>query len=568
MIKKFLNKYLDMIKEFFISTVKKIRSLQWKKPDFSKLKIALSSHKENSSQKEKPSRKEKPKSPKKIKLTAPKWMKTFGAALANFFSQKPVSRLAVGICALALGSTLIFWDLGLIDLPFLVRHNRREPIKETQTQEESTTTTKKKNDSEQGFANAALALETIRSLYAYAGVNVAKTPITDLPYDRDTMTLTKQILPEGNFSAAMGFVLKTENGKDLLFTANDMQEVLDSDGFHLTHYRTTYGNPVFTSDHAQGYFIFDGASRTFSPTDFDPARYPHASITFALPLSYGRSDENKELFTENGLYGYKGTYLDGKKTKKFTVDPIYTTAFAYSEGFAVMADAEGRVTIRNERGEAVFTEFSFLLPDFKNEEALGFTYFDGGLLRVIIAGYNAEGKLTSRRETMINTRGQEVTVPDGYRVISLHEGILLVTDGEYYGYLTTNGAWLAPPVYRAASPFFEGLAVVTDKDGKVGLIDNKGKTVLPCAFESISNFSDGHALCYSKATGWYLLTKVNGVYYHDPSLEDPNFTKSTITRGPQNTFDYEPDEIIVLLPPETTAKRTTVPENTTSQVIK
>ena len=95
-----------------------------------------------------------------------------------------------------------------------------------------------------------------------------------------------------------------------------------------------------------------------------------------------------------------------------------------------------------------------------------------------------------------------------------------------------------------------------------------GKSVLPCIFESISNFSDGHALCYSKATGWYLFTKVNGVYYHDPSLEDPTFSKSTITRGPQNTFDYEPDEIIELLPPENTPKRTTRPENTTSQVIK
>lgn len=549
MIKNFLKKLnRDRFRAFFLKASDKIRLLK---------------SKSTSEPKEK-----KPSALQKKKAEPPKWLKTFGNALGKFFSQKPVSRLAVGICAVALGSLLILWDLGLIDLPFLVRRDRREPIKETQTEEDGSTTTKKKNDSEQGFANAALALETIRSLYAYAGVNTAKTPITDLVFDRDTMTLTKQILPEGSFSTAMGFVVKSESGKELLFTADDMQEVLDSEGYHLTHYRAESGEAVFVKDGAEGYFIFDGASRTFSPVAFDPARYPHASITFALPRSYGQSDENKELFLENGLYGYNGTYLDGKRTKKFSVDPVYTTAFAYSEGFAVMADADSRVTIRNERGEAVFTEYSFLLPDFKNEEALGFTYFDGGLLRVIVAGYNAEGKLTSRRETMINTLGQEVTVPEGYRVVALHEGILLVTDGEYYGYLSTNGAWISPPVYSAASPFFEGLAVVTDKDGKVGLIDSKGKSVLPCVFESISNFSDGHALCYSKATGWYLLTKVNGVYYHDPSLEDPAYSKSTITRGPQNTFDYEPDEIIELLPPESTPKRTTHPENTTSQQIK
>lgn len=548
MIKDFLKKIQwDKFKEFILKTVKRIPL-----PKMKKLRLP---HKEKTS------------TAQKKKIAAPKWLKTIGSALSKFFSQKLVSRLSVGICAVALGSTFILWDLGLIELPFLVRRDRREPLKETQTQEKSTTT-KKKNDSEQGFADAALAIETIRSLYAFAGVNVANTPITNLPYDRDTMTLTKQILPEGSFSTAMGFVVKTENGKELLFTANDMQEVLDSDGYHLTRYRTEDGEAVFTKDGAEGYFIFNDASRSFSPTDFDPARYPHSSINFALPLSYGSSDGNAELIYENGLYGYTGTYLDGKKTKKFTVDPIYTTAFNYSEGFAVMADAEGRITIRNERGEAVFTEYSLLLPDLKNEEALGFSYFDGGLLRVIVAGYNAEGKLTSRRETMINTLGQEVTVPDGYRVVALHEGILLVTDGEYYGYLSTNGAWISPPVYSAAAPFFEGLAVVTDKEGKAGLIDNKGKTVLPCVFESISNFSDGHALCYTKATGWYLLTKVNGVYYHDPSSEDPAVTKMTITRGPQNTFDYEPNEIIELLPPESTPSRTTHPENTTSQVIK
>ena len=100
------------------------------------------------------------------------------------------------------------------------------------------------------------------------------------------------------------------------------------------------------------------------------------------------------------------------------------------------------------------------------------------------------------------------------------------------------------------------------------LLDSKGKTVVPCAFELITDFSDGNALCYSKVTGWYLLTKVAGVYYHDPSQDDPIYTKSSITRGPQNTFDYEPDEIIELLPPENPPPRTTRPENTTTQEIK
>ncbi len=510
----------------------------------------------------------KPSLPKFKKVEMPKWLKDFGKKLKTIFSKKLISRLAVGVCAIALGGVLVLWDLGMMDLPFLVRRTRREPLTQTETKEDTSTTTTKKKETQEGDATQALATQTIRSLYAFAGVNTAKTPITHLPYLSDSMTLTKQILPEGSFTTTMGYVVKTENGKELLFTASDMQEMLDSEGFKLTHYRASSGDAIFTKNGEDGYYCYDLQSRAFYPVSFDPAFYPHNNISFALPRAFTQSDEGTELVLENGLWGYKGSYMDGKRTKKFSVDPIYTTAYGFSEGFAVMADAEGKVTIRNHRGEEVFTEYSLILPDLKNEEVLGFTYFDGGVLRVIVAGYNAEGKLTSRRETMINTGGQEVSVPDGYRVVALHEGILLVTDGEYFGYLSANGAWIAPPVYSAAEPFYEGLAVVTDQNGKMGLIDSKGKFALPCAFEQITNFSDGHALCYSDATGWYLLTKVNGIYYHDPSLEDPSFTKSSITRGPQNTFDYEPDEIIELLPPENTPKRTTHPENTTSQEIK
>ncbi|MBQ3074956.1 MAG: WG repeat-containing protein [Clostridia bacterium] len=557
MKKDFLKQFTpEACKTFFKSLGKTIGFSKPKKPDPSVLKkIRLPKVK-------------KPSFLRLKKVSAPKWLKKITEGLKKIFSKKLVSRLSVGLCAVALVGVFILWDLGLISLPFLVRRERREPLTETETKEDTSSTTEKK-EGEQSDPAASLAIDTIRSLYAFAGVNTLKTPVTDLPYQSDSMTLTKQVLPEGSYTTAMGFVVKTDNGTELLFTAPDLQEMLDSEGYHLTHYRNYDGTAVFKKDGETGYFSYDTVNRVFIPIPFDPLSYPHLSITTPLPRSYGQSDEGKELISENGLYGYQGTYTDGRRTKKFSVDPIYPTAFAYSEGFAVMADANGTVTIRNERGEEVFTEYNFILPDVKEEEALGFSYFDGGILRVIVAGYDADGNLTSRRETMINTRGQEVSLPAGYSVVSLHEGILLVTDGEYYGYLSAKGAWIAPPVYTAASPFYEGFAVVTDKAGKMGLLDSEGKTVLPCAFDLITDFSDGNGLCYSKATGWYLLTKVDGIYYHDPSREEgPLNTKMTITRGPQNTFDYEPDIIIEFPPVLSTTPRTTHPENTTSQAIK
>lgn len=540
MIKKFLEKFdLKKCKAFFARIGKKLDPRKIKKPSFSFLK--------------------------KIKL--PPALKKAGAKIKVSFGKKAVARLSVALCAVTLSGVLIFWDMGVIELPFLTRKDRRSPLQtEIQGDGSSTTTTSKSPVSEE--QSYSPAVNTIRALYAFAGVNVVKTPVTALPYKSDEMTITKQILPEGSFSTSMGFVVKTVDGSELLFTAPDAQEILDSEGYHLTHYRTMWGDAVFTKDGTEGFFCFDAGNRSFYPIAFDPAFYPHASFSFALPRSYGQADAGTELFLENGLYGYRGSYQDGKRTKNFTVDPIYPTAFAYSEGFAVMADQNGKVTIRNAHGEEVFTQYDLILPDYKDREALGFYYFDGGVLRVIVAGYDDAGNLTSRRETMINTRGQEVSLPEGYRVVSLHEEILLVTDGEFFGHLSANGAWISPPVYTSASPFFEGLATVTDKSGKTGLIDKSGKTVMPCAFDLITDFSDGNALCYSPETGWYLLTKVAGIYYLDPDEESITHTKVSLTRGPQNTFDYEPDEVIELTVPESTPPRTTRPENTTEQTIK
>ncbi len=518
--------------------------------------------------KNKPVKKRKSiKLPKIKKIQAPKWLKAFAKGLKKFFSTKIASRLAVAACAILLCATFVLWDLGMIKLPFLERRDRREPITETQTQEETAEKTPEKTTSKKPVSvDDTQAVQTIRSLYAFAGVNVSQTPITILPYRSDSMTITKQILPEGSFSTSMGFVVSTVDGTSTLFTANDLREILNSEEYRLTKYRTADGDAVFTKEKTEGYFRYDPETKSFVPVSFDGKNSWQNDFSSPLPRSYGKADEGTELTYSDGLYGYHSTSAE---LGTFTISNRYPTAFAYSEGFAVMADAKGKVTIRGKGGKEVFTDYNFILPDLKGEAALGFHYFDGGILRVIVAGYDKDGKLTSRRETLINTKGKEVSVPTGYTVVSLHEGILLVTDGEMYGYLSANGSWVSPPVYTDASPFYEGLAVVTDQSGKMGLIDSAGKTVLPCAFEKVTNFSDGHALCYTKATGWYLLTKVAGIYYHDPSQDEETLhTKVSLTRGPQNTLVYEPDEIIELPPILSTVPRTTHPENTVSQSIR
>lgn len=469
----------------------------------------------------------------------------------------PLSRIAVALVAISLCGVLILWDSGVIDLPFLVRRERREPItEENKTQEEQ------KPEATDWDAIARIALDTHLSFDA---VENSSNLITNAPYDSESMSILKQAISNGEYSTRFGFLIK-ENGEDsVLFSLPEFKEIEGASDYELSHWRDRNGNAVFQKKGTEEFFRYDRESGSFVPTDFIPAR-DSLGISVAMPSGYGASDENKTLLYENGLFGYEGTYLDGRRTKKFSVPVQYPTAFSYSEGFAVMADENSKITIRNEKGEAVFDHLSLILPEKKDIEALGFSHFENGLLRVVIAGYDAEGNLISRRESAIDTTGKELSLPEGYQIVSFTEGILLVSDGKHYGYLSAKGAWIADPVYTLASPFFEGLATVENEEGKVGMIDRNGSTVIPCAFDEITPFSDGHALLYTAKSGWYFLSKVDGIFRDASLLPPPTtptvHTKVTITRGPQNTFDYEPDEIIELKPPESTPKRTTRPENT------
>ena len=465
-----------------------------------------------------------------------------------------IRRLLVAFLIIGLSGVLILWDTGVFDLPFLTRRERRTP----ETQSDPST----KEETTEAIDYDRFAKDVVSSVYDFDQVEGAAALVTSLPFDPQNMTLVKQKLSGGSFDTRMGFVIK-EDAKSLIFLAPDMKEIDGSENYLLTKERDANGNAVFQKKGENGYFQLDRATLAFSPSDFDPKK-DSTGIDLALPASYGKGEEGTQLVFENGLYGYTGAYQDGRKTVSFTVEAQYPTAFAYSEGFAVMADKDGKVTIRSRQGEIVFSDLSLVLPEKEGEEALGFSYFDGGVLRVVIASYDAEGRLSSRRESVIDSAGKEISIPEGYSVTSLSEGVLVLTDGSHYGYFSSQGAWITSPIYTAASPFLEGLGAVTGEDGKMGLVDITGKEVLPCAFDLVTNMSDGNALCYSQSTGWHLLSKLQGAF-GTKGAEAPQassyHTKVTITRGPQNTFNYEPDEVIEFPPVLSTPSRTTHPED-------
>ena len=67
---------------------------------------------------------------------------------------------------------------------------------------------------------------------------------------------------------------------------------------------------------------------------------------------------------------------------------------------------------------------------------------------------------------------------------------------------------MVQPVYSYAEPYFEGLAVIGLESGEKAMIDTAGNTVIPFAYEHISNVSSGVIALYDSETGWQILHKM------------------------------------------------------------
>lgn len=472
------------------------------------------------------------------------------------------SRLLVAFLFLSLGIVLILWDAGFLDLPFLKRKDRRPPVTKEEhvdpfeSQEETVTLEKEEIVVDWN----AFAKEQIEALYDFSFLEDSSSAITASNFDLASNSLVKIRLPKQDYTSARGYLISPD-GK--FYRGRDLTPVAGSEAYSLTSYLSENGLPVFMHKETNEYFALDGESLTFSPTGFDPAQVPHSSSLY-LPATYGAGEEGRRLTFSQGLFGYTGTYKVGWRTRTFTVEPQYQTAFEYAEGYAVMADAEGKVTIRNSKGEEVFTHLALVLPDKKGEEALGFHYFDHGLLRVAFASYDENGSLTDVREGVINAAGDEYTFPEGYVPYSYYNGIFVLTNGETFGYYSAVGAWITSPIYTEAHAFREGLAVVRNKGGKAGLIDITGKEILPCTFDELDDFSDGiSAVRYEE--GSFLLVKVMGNFMPEGMIDakPPTTsltTKITITRGPENTFIQEEDTEILELPEVVITTTKKIPE--------
>ena len=154
-----------------------------------------------------------------------------------------------------------------------------------------------------------------------------------------------------------------------------------------------------------------------------------------------------------------------------------------------------------------------LLLPLDETTALGCYYYEYGLVkarRQIYDYYQLEDwdlmYIMSDEYVMLYTDGSEFPVPTGYSVKTYSNGVMLLEKNGTFGYMDYTGAWLNSPDYEDARYFMEGLAPCK-KNGKWGMIDTAGRTVLPFVYDYIQPTSSGVIVTHS-GNGWNVYMKM------------------------------------------------------------
>lgn len=312
----------------------------------------------------------------------------------------------------------------------------------------------------------------------------------------------------------MGYITLSDGKTVTVFDAN-LSEIAVPQELSLSFAKTRDrdGNPVLVDRNTGKYYIFSPENAVVE-SDYEKVR-DFRGVYADYARDYGVSDDERfEILSSKRGFGFS---MDGKEE----VIPVYKKAFNYSEGFGCTFDAQNRLYFFNNEGRlriGGLAEIMYGAGDVNDERALGYYYFDEGLTRITKKTFS-KGKLVSSRETFVNRKGDEVRTPADYSIYSYSNGRILLTKDGRYGYMTPNGRWICEPDFTFARPFFEGLAVVGDADGKKGIIDRDGNFVVPQVFDEITDCSGGLICAYDAGTGWHVIQKLEIVPPETPATE-------------------------------------------------
>lgn len=134
--------------------------------------------------------------------------------------------------------------------------------------------------------------------------------------------------------------------------------------------------------------------------------------------------------------------------------------------------------------------YSKEIPGYDFNDLLYLSVIPGAALKIKMDEYNFEAFEVSRKAYPLST----FQIPDDYSEMEIDEAVdynslgddrVYYEDetGEYFGLKDSEGNVITPAIYSSLSHFNEGVAIVTNSEGKYGAIDINGKEVMPFKYE-------------------------------------------------------------------------------------
>ena len=90
-----------------------------------------------------------------------------------------------------------------------------------------------------------------------------------------------------------------------------------------------------------------------------------------------------------------------------------------------------------------------------------------------------------------------------------HCGMTPVREGFLYGFINSRNEYVIKAQYTWVNKFERGFATVV-KNGKLGVIDTTGKTIIPCSYDEVSNWSGYRIWKVRNGSHYGLVSAVNG----------------------------------------------------------
>ena len=221
-------------------------------------------------------------------------------------------------------------------------------------------------------------------------------------------------------------------------------------------------------------------------------------------------------------YKYSADYKNAPDESKLSNFYKYYRLYNFKDGLCAAVDRDGRMSFRDIYGKAIVTRTGeyygqsnrmfltgYAEPLLRGVDAIGSLYFDEGyvMVRQIDIDHKYKNTLSGDYQYLVDNKGERFPLPSGYNLLSYSDGVMLLERDGYYGYYSTEGKWIAQPIFTYARPFAEGLGVLGFSGSKKGVIDREGNLIVPFKYDHISNVSCGTFAVYDE-NGWKLIAKL------------------------------------------------------------